>query len=176
MKYVLDACNLMFGDRRLEETLEQRGFQAARSMLVAMLTRFARAEKLEEVVAVFDGSEKAAHRPRVQREALGKVVLVYADPRADADRCIIEMVENAQRPGEITVVSNDKFITREVHRARGKHLSCREFLRRVRQAVRRAADPLGGEYPGKFSAGALTPREVDEWLKWIAEQGRAGKQ
>ncbi|MCY3022936.1 MAG: NYN domain-containing protein [Planctomycetota bacterium] len=166
MKYVIDACNLIFGERRLEETLEREGFQAAKALLVGMLSRFARAERLEEIVAVFDGSEKAAHRPRMQREALGTVVLIYADPRENADRCIIELVENARRPGEITVVSNDKFITREVRRAQGHQIGCRDFLRRMRMAIKRAADPLGGEDPRKFGTG-LTAREIEEWTKWF---------
>jgi predicted RNA-binding protein with PIN domain len=172
MKYVIDACNVIFGDRRLEETLERNGFQAAKSLLVTMLSRFARAENLDEVVAVFDGSEKAMHRPRIQREAMGKVVLIYADPRADADRCIIDMVEDARRPGEITVVSSDKFIMRQVLRARAHHLTCRDFLRRMRQAVKRAADPLKGEDPRKFSVGPLTPREMEDWLKWFETGGK----
>src|SRR5437773_1522073 len=45
-RYIIDACNLMFASRKLEETLEQHGFQAARAMLVGMLERFLRAEHL----------------------------------------------------------------------------------------------------------------------------------
>src|SRR5437763_4672 len=109
MRYVIDACNLIYAHPPLEETLERHGFQPARAMLVRLLSRFAHAENLDEIVAVFDGSEKGAHRPRRQNEAAGKVVLIYADPRTNADQYIIELVEEAKRPGEITVVSNDKF-------------------------------------------------------------------
>ena len=170
MKYVIDACNLIFRDRKLEETLERQGFQAARQLLVTMMSRFAHAEGLDEVVLVFDGSEKGAHRPRQQREAAGKVLLIYADPRADADRFIIEMVEDARRPGDITVVSSDKFVVRHVARAQGRHMGCRDFLRNMRMAVRNAADPLKGEDPRKFR-GTLSEREVDEWLKYFGMSG-----
>lgn len=173
MRYVIDACNLIFKDRRLEETLDERGFAAARSLLVDMLGRFARVERLEEITAVFDGSEKAAHRPRVQREALGKVVLIYADPREEADQCIVDLVEGAKRPGEMTVVTSDKFLTLQIRRARARHLACRDFLRRMRQAVKRAADPLLGEDPRKYR-GALTSRELDEWTQWFRTQAESG--
>ena len=171
MKYVIDACNLIFSDRRLEETLERHGFPETRNLLVGILARFARAAKLQQVVAVFDGSEKAMHRPRSQSEALGKVLLIYADPREKADQYIIDLVANARQPGEITVVSNDKFIVRQVLRARAHSLSCRGFQQHMREAIRRAADPLGGEDPRKF-AGPLTSREVEEWTKWFKAEGK----
>jgi predicted RNA-binding protein with PIN domain len=164
MKYVIDACNLIFRDHKLEETLEKRGFVAAKEMLVLMLTRFAQAEGLDEIIAVFDGSEKAAHRPRRHREAEGKVVLIFADPRTDADRYIIEHVEDAKRPGEITVVSSDKFIVRHVQKASGHTIGCRDFLRRMRVSIHNAADPLKGEDPRKFK-GQLSDREIGEWMK-----------
>jgi len=167
MKYIIDACNVMFCDRRLEETLDTHGFQAARVMLVSMLARFAVAEGLDEIVAVFDGSEKAAHRPRTQREAAGKIVLVYALSPENADRMIIEMVDGAARPGEITVVSSDKFIIRNVAGSGAHHVGARDFLRRMRRARLRAADPLRGEDPRKYAAGPMTDREVEEWMRYF---------
>ena len=163
MKYVVDACNLIFMHNPLEETLDRHGFQSARAMLVRMLSTFAHNADLDEVTAVFDGSEKGAHRPRRQREAAGKVVLIYADPRTDADNFIIEMVEDAPRPGEFTVVSNDKFIIRHVQRAGGHTLSCGSFLKKLRSSAQRAADPLKGEDPRKYNG--LSPREIEEWAK-----------
>jgi len=163
MKYVIDACNLMFMHSPLEDALDRDGFPAARALLVRMLTRFAYSENLDEVVAVFDGSEKAAHHPRRQREASGRVILIYADPRTDADNFIIELVEDAQRPGEITVVSNDKFIVRHAQRAGGHVLSCGGFLRKMKRSAEHAADPLDGEDPQKYNG--LSQREVEEWAK-----------
>lgn len=166
MRYVIDACNLMFASHKLEEALEQRGFQAARAMLVGMLERFVRAQGLEQAIAVFDGSEKGAHRPRRSTEAHGKVVLIYANPRSDADRAIIELIEDAQRPGEFTVVTNDKFIIKHVLGAGAHHVTCRDFMRQMSRARQHAADPLKGEDPRKFSTG-LTQNEVEFWMKYF---------
>ncbi|HYF52079.1 MAG TPA: NYN domain-containing protein [Planctomycetota bacterium] len=164
MRYVVDACNLIFRDRKLEDTLDEQGFPAARSLLVTMLARFAAAEDIQQIIAVFDGSEKAAHRPRKQSEAQGRVLLVYADPRTNADRFIIDLVEDSKRPGEITVVTGDKFIIRHIQRSRAHHLGCRDFLRKIRSAGRR--HPSSEEPQGKFT-GQLSPREVDEWMRYF---------
>ena len=165
MRYIIDACNLIFFDRRMEEALDRHGFQAARTLLISTLTRFAQAEGLHEIIAVFDGSEKGAHLPRQHKEASGKILLIYANPRSDADRVIIEMAEEAKRPGEITVVSGDKFITRHVQRAGAHFMGCGAFLRRVNQAYKREADPFDGEDPRKFNG--LSPREIEEWTKYF---------
>lgn len=167
MRYIVDACNLIFASHKLEETLENHGFQSARAMLVGMLERFVRAEGLEQATAVFDGSEKGAHRPRRSTEAFGKVLMIYANPRSDADRAIIEMVEDAQRPGEITVVTSDKFIIKHIRGASAHHVSCRDFLRQMGRATRRAADPLRGEDPRKFTMGGMTPNEVEYWMDYF---------
>ena len=164
--YIIDACNLIFASNKLEAILDKRGFQAARAMLVGMLERFVRAAELERITAVFDGSEKGAHRPRREVEAFGKVILIYANPRLDADRAIIELVEDAKRPGELTVVSSDKFIIKHVKGAGAHQLSSRDFLRQMGRANAGAADPLKGEDPRKFETG-LTPNEVDFWMAYF---------
>lgn len=164
MLYIIDACNLIFASHKLEESLEKRGFQQTRAMLVGMLDRFVRAEGHEKIIAVFDGSEKGAHRPRRQVEAFGKVELIYANPRLDADRAIIEMVEDAARPGEITVVTSDKFIIKHILGARAHHIGARSFLKQMSHTHRRAADPLKGEDPVKYTS-TLSPNEIDYWMK-----------
>ncbi len=166
MRYIVDACNLMFRDDALETALEKGGFPEARQMLVSMLSRFAHTEKLDAIVAVFDGSEKGSHLPRRQTEATGKVMLVYADPREDADRHIIALVEDSPRPAEMTVITNDKFIIRNVRRAGGKQLGCRQFLNRMKQSARYAADPHDGE-EGRKWGGTLTEREIGEWMDYF---------
>jgi tRNA U54 and U55 pseudouridine synthase Pus10 len=50
-------------------------------------------------------------------------------------------------------------------------MSCREFLSHMRAAIQHAADPLRGEDPRKFTVGGLTPREIEEWEKWMREHG-----
>ncbi|MBE7463303.1 MAG: NYN domain-containing protein [Planctomycetes bacterium] len=162
MKYVLDACNLIFHSDDLYRTLDGQGFQAARAQLVDLLEGFVRRERLDPIVAVFDGSEKGAHLAREQREAGGRVVLIYANPRDEADRVIVDLVECAQRPGQLTVVSDDKFVVREVKKARGHTLGCSAFLKRVRESARDAKrDPFQGEDPRKYAG--LADHELKEW-------------
>jgi predicted RNA-binding protein with PIN domain len=169
VRYVIDACNLIFQDRELEEMLDARGFPAVREALARRLGELAHAQRLEEVVLVFDGSEKAAHRPRTEVCSAGRIRLLYANPREQADRTIIALVEDSPRPGEITVISNDKFIVRHIRGAGAHHVGCREFLRHLRGEARRRADPLRGEDPRKFRG--LSAREVEEELQWQKMHG-----
>lgn len=167
MRYVVDAYNLIFKDDKLHDTFDARGFVAVKEMLVEIMSRFARSGGVDEVILVFDGSQKAAHRPRTEREASGRVVILYSDPRSEADHLIIQLIEDATQPGGYTVITSDKFIIRHVLRAQGKHQGCRDFLREMRRSMLKAADPLGGEDPRKFSNGALTPREMEEWMEYF---------
>jgi predicted RNA-binding protein with PIN domain len=172
-KYVIDACNLIFFDRTLFATYENHGFQQARMLLVSMLSRFASIEGLEQIIAVFDGSEKTAHHKHRHREAMGQVSLLFTSPRTDADHCIIEMIEDSKQPGQFTVVSNDKFIQRNVLKAGAHVMGCGNFLRTFRRRAEHAADPLRGEDPRKFHG--ISQREVEEWMRYFGfEEGKQG--
>jgi predicted RNA-binding protein with PIN domain len=163
MRYIIDACNLIFQDETLSDLLEERGFPAVRAAVLRLLLRYAWQAGAEEVIAVFDGSEKAAHRSRSERSGDGKVLLLFADPRADADRAILELVRRAEAPGGFTVVTSDKSLGEGVRRAGARHLTCAQFLRGLRALERRAQDPLRGEDPRKFKG---TPaREVEQWMR-----------
>jgi predicted RNA-binding protein with PIN domain len=164
-KYVIDACNLIFTDPTLFETYDNHGFQQARELLVSMLSRFAHIEGLDEIIAVFDGSEKSSQYPHRHRMALGKVAMLYTSPRTDADHCIIEMIEDSKRPGEFTVVSNDNFVIRHVQKAGGHTMGCGNFMRQFKRRAQHARDPLRGEDPRKFHG--LSAREVEEWSKYF---------
>ncbi|MBI3830673.1 MAG: NYN domain-containing protein [Planctomycetes bacterium] len=168
MLYVIDAFNLVHKNDALYQALDGRGFPAVKDALVRMLARFAELEGAG-VVAVFDGSEKGAHRPRRERGSgfigASKVELIFAEPGLGADRTIIDLVSAAKRPGEITVVSDDKFVANESKRAGAHSLGCRAFLKKLNMGERRAADPLQGEDPRKYRG--LTEREVGEWMDYF---------
>ena len=103
------------------------------------------------------------HRPRAEVCGQGHVRLIFANPRDQADQEIIDMVHGSRQPGSITVVTNDKFILREIKSAGGKSQGCGPFLKRIRRSVRRANDPLRGEDPRKYHG--ISAREVDEWME-----------
>jgi predicted RNA-binding protein with PIN domain len=56
---------------------------------------------------VFDG---APFRPELGGQQLGGVAVRFPPTGADADSVIREMIDRAQRPGDLTVVSSDKAV------------------------------------------------------------------
>ena len=169
MLFVIDAFNLIHAHDPLYELLDRRGFQPPRDELVRMLARFALHEDLERLIAVFDGSPKAGGGMRRERASgcigASKVELVFADPERGADRVIHELVEAAKRPGEITAVSDDKFVLRGVKSARGHTLGCRAFLKLMREAERRRRPTKHREDPRKYRG--LSDSEVKEWMEYF---------
>ncbi|MCW8130451.1 MAG: NYN domain-containing protein [Planctomycetota bacterium] len=169
MRYVIDAFNLVHKDDGLYELLDARGFPPLKEKLLRMLAEFAEREKGAGIVAVFDGSPKAGGGLRRERGSgfvgASRIEMVFADPDHKADRTILDLIDATKRPGEITVVSDDKFVSGSAKSAGARTMSCREFLTRMRAAERRANAVGEGEDPRKFRG--LTEREVGEWMDYF---------
>lgn len=168
VRYIIDAFNLVHKHDALYEALDGRGFPAVKESLVRMLARFAELEG-GEITAVFDGSPKAGGGMRHERGGdfvgASKVELVFADPGHGADRTILDIVDSHKRPGELTIVSDDKFVANNAKRAGAHTLGCKAFLKKLLAGERAAADPLRGEDPRKYRG--LTDREVGEWMAYF---------
>ena len=163
MKYVVDSFNVIFKDRALEELLDSQGIPAVRDAFCRTLDQYARRQGIRDMVAVFDGGEKGAHRPRMQPFPGGRVISVFSDPYDKADRYIIDLVTAAENPGAITVVSSDKFVIKNA-RSLGAHtISSRDFWRTMRATAAASRDPLKGEDPRKYKG--LPESELDEWMR-----------
>jgi len=169
MLFIIDAFNLIHAHDPLYELLDQRGFPPACDALVRMLASYALNEGIQSIVLVFDGSPKAGGGMRRERAGgfvgASKIELVFADPVHKADRTILDLVEAAKRPGDITVVSDDKFVVRGVKSAQGRTLGCRAFLKSIHQSDRRRQPPKHREDPRKYRG--LTESEVKEWMDYF---------
>ena len=163
MRYVVDAFNVIFKDRQLEEVLDRQGIPAVKEAFCRMLDQYARREGIKEIWAIFDGGEKGAHRPRRNAYPGGRVTAIFSDPYDKADRYIIDLINAAENPGGITVVSSDKFVIKNCKGHGAQHISSRDLLRSIRATERSARDPLKGEDPRKYKG--LPPSELDEWME-----------
>jgi predicted RNA-binding protein with PIN domain len=161
MRYVLDACNLIFQDRELDEMVDRRGFEATREALAQRLSRFAHAERVAEVIAVFDASGPHAGLPATQEHGAGRVRMVFARRGEKADEAIHEFIAAQRSRKEYVVVTNDKFVIRQTRGSGARHMSCGDFLRRLRAAGRRRGRDR--EDPRKFAG--LAEHEVEKWMK-----------
>lgn len=75
-----------------------------RSEVVRRVAAFCRAKRVQATV-VFDGSPERAD---VATQDLRPVLVRFPPPGQDADTVIRELVERAQRPAELVVVTSDK--------------------------------------------------------------------
>jgi predicted RNA-binding protein with PIN domain len=131
MKYLVDGYNLIFQLEQCAEALHAQGPRGGREALCAWLRGFSTRDGVEALVLVFDGGEAGAHRPAYQRE--GSLELVFSGPGLEdtADRKLLEVLARERRPGQWTVVSDDKFVRREAQRLGSKLAGCLEFMRVV---------------------------------------------
>ena len=162
MRYIVDAFNVIFKDRALEELLDRQGIPAVRDSFCRILDQYAQRQGIRDIVAVFDGGEKGAHRPRTQPFPGGRVISVFSDPYDKADRYIIDLVNAAENAGAITVVSSDKFVIKNVRASGANSISSRDFWRTMRAVEHNSRDPLKGEDPRKYKG--LPDSELDEWM------------
>jgi len=169
MLFVIDAFNLIYAHEPLLDTLDARGFPAVRDTLVRVLAAHMVHAERDRVVLVFDGSPKAGGGMRHERASgfvgASKIELIFSDPDLKADRTILDLVEAAKRPGEITVVSDDKFVTRGVKSAQGRTLGCRAFLKLIHLSDRRRQPSKHPEDPRKYRG--LAASEIQEWMDYF---------
>lgn len=98
MPYLIDGNNLLgsWGGPSLPGD--------GRQEVVRRVAEFCRA-KGARAILVFDG---APFRPELQDQQLGPVTIRFPGPGKDADSLIREIVDAAERPSELIVVSSDK--------------------------------------------------------------------
>src|SRR3954468_12923117 len=107
MSYLVDGNNVM--GQRVGWHRDRAG---ARRRLLADLARFARAER-GPVDVVFDGAPDDAVPDGSTADG---VRVHYAARGSDADTRIMEIVEQSDEPGTITVVTSDRRLADDVRR------------------------------------------------------------
>ena len=145
MAYLLDGNNLIGSVLGVS-----RPSAADRQSLVAEIADRLRRTRARATI-YFDGpaGEGAA--------SLGALTVRGSGPEG-ADAAIVRAVAQARAPGEMTVVTADRELSRRVRDAGGKVSAPADFFRRFGKA---------GE-PEAPSPGRV---DVDEWMKWFEDEG-----
>jgi len=116
---IIDAYNVIYAMPELEELLNE-SLEAARIGLVRMLIELKEGRgDIERITVVFDGREEHADE---EASVAPGIMAVYTHTHKEADRKIIEIIEDSPNPAEITVISNDNYLYNNVraHGARVK--------------------------------------------------------
>jgi len=153
--YLIDGNNLLGswggpalpGDGRLE--------------VVRRVAAFCRAKGARATI-VFDG---APFRPELADQTLGAVTLRFPGQGRDADSLIREIVDAAERPGELIVVSSDKPVYSYAKTRGARALSAREWneLGRAARSPHKAHRDQPREKPERET-------DVEGWLKRFSRE------
>ena len=127
--------------------------------LIAVLQEFCRLER-RQVEVFFDG----APAPQAGTRKLGSVTAHFVRLGATADDAIRKRLKKLGKAAKNwTVVSSDRQVQAEARAVHAEVVSSDGFAQRLKQA--RNAAPKSDE------GRALSPNEIDEWLKLFKRKG-----
>ena len=150
MPYIVDGNNVM-----AQTPGWHRDKSKARRLLLEQLAAFARIKKAR-ITAVFDGGPDPMMPDGV---GFRGVKVLYAERGSDADARIERLVESAQNPRGLTVITSDRHLAFTV-RARGvKVVRSGEFRKQMQEAFQAAPSPEDGEQ--------YQINDVNGWLRYF---------
>jgi len=148
MPYLIDGNNL------LGSWGGPRGQDDRRPEVVRRVAAFCRLRGARATI-VFDGHPL---RPDLATQDFGSLVLRVPPPGQDADSVIRELVERAQRPADLIVVTSDKALYSYVRTLGASVLRSHEWNALERQLQQRQVEPSSTEKPERED-------DVAGWLK-----------
>jgi predicted RNA-binding protein with PIN domain len=131
-----------------------------RAEVVRRVAEFCRA-KGARAVLVFDG---APFRPDLGGQELGAVSIRFPEAGRDADSLIRDLVDGADRPGELVVVTSDKPLSSYARTRGAPVLRAHEW-----NALARGAKPRAGRAAAK-SEKPERETDVEGWLKRFSRE------
>lgn len=119
MHYLIDGYNLIFRFNSEEENLE-----AQRQELIERLNEHPRLK----LTLIFDAHNQ---EDDLRRTHYKNVEILYSGRGETADDLILTMIENAEVPGNYTVVTSDKQLASAFRRHGGRSVSAEAFLKKI---------------------------------------------
>ena len=148
---IIDGYNFILRTRHVDQQ-NANALENARNELLSKLSSY-KGSKQVKITVVFDGQAEYFSQ---QTSSASGINVVFSKPPQNADRVIVNMIENAQHPANITVVSSDNFIRTSAGHLGCQILSSAEFAEKLDQ--KQAID-----YSEKYSNN-MSQSELDEWM------------
>jgi predicted RNA-binding protein with PIN domain len=120
MHYLIDGYNLLF---RLVES--KKSLQAQRQSIIRSLQKEFKHLHLQGTI-VFDGSHKRGEQSGLSYQS--PLIIAYSHSGETADQYILERLETASSPSEITVVTDDRSLASAARALKARTLSLKSFL------------------------------------------------
>ena len=157
MHYLIDGYNLLFHGDESKDTLRSK-----RQTIVQSLQKEFALLHMKGTV-VFDG----AHEPDEQSGLSYKspLVIAYSHQGQTADAYILEKLEAAKTPSELTIVTNDKGLSMHARNYGAKSMTIPEFLTQIKKKRHQKKGTIAEKKPA-----AISERELNRLLKLFEEK------
>jgi len=158
MTLIIDGYNLLHASGVFGADRGPRGFEQSRLALLDLLVDLLGAAAADTVV-VFDAARAPDGLPA--RLTHGGIRVWFAREYPDADSLIEELVDEADAPSSLVVVSGDRRLQAAARRRRARAVSSDEWLAAMRQERRARRRPAETKPP------APGPDDVEGWKRYF---------
>ena len=124
--YIIDGYNAIHAIPEIEDLLGE-SLEAARIGLVRLLVVFRDSRKdVDRIFVVFDGRSDGPDEEVAVAEG---ITAIFTRSSKEADRKILDIINDSNQPESITVVSNDNFIHNNSRSLGARMKNVRDFRR-----------------------------------------------
>ncbi len=160
---IIDGYNLLHAAGWAQPSYRPGELEACRTRLLRFLN-----EQLSELEAVrttvvFDARHPPIAAPRFITHGLVRVL--FASPHGDADRTIEEMLESAENPRSVTLVSGDRRLQLAADAQHCHYVSSVEFIDSLQERQCRQSDVVAGLNLSEKPQAVTDASELNLWLR-----------
>ena len=159
---IIDGYNFILRTGHVDQQ-NINALESARHELITKLSSY-KASKQVKITVVFDGQAEYFDQHTSSPSGIN---VVFSNPPQNADRVIVNMIENASLTGNITIVSSDNFIRTSAGSLGCQILTSGEFAQKLIQKP-------ANDYSEKYSKN-MSQIELDEWMKIFKDDGKKEK-
>jgi len=158
---IVDGYNYIFRNHGLKAN-DEDALWRTREELVHDLIAY-RGNKRIQITVVFDGQDVRL-LSKTPRPAGIRVLFSKAPQKADP--LIIKLVQQADKPGNITVVTSDRTLASSVRKSGCQVWTSEELKHKMKKRLRE------NEYKNKYDA-SLSPEDLNDWLNIFNQDGES---
>ncbi len=150
MEYIIDGCNYI----KFFDNADQKNFELQKDGLINRVNQYASGKNVTFCI-VFDST-------RISQQKIGKGVVIHT---RDADKKIIQIVNECKYPQALTVITNDKRLIAHVKDRGAKSMpviSFNEFLMKKTEQQSQSMKNKGAEKPRIKNMGR---KDVEKWKR-----------
>lgn len=122
----------------------------------------------QSIVVVCDGSVKPGG---LSSSPFAEVSLIYSGRNRSADCVIVDMVNRSSTPRQVTVVTNDRTIQKDVRTRRARVMTTERFIENLASVAARSGGGAGTHSAAKPDGGDLSDDEVQRWMDAFGFEG-----